>query len=697
MKMTHCWRAVLLLVPVLLFSGCEERGSRPVQTEEEESLGTPGYELEILAVPGANLCLSDKLTDNSYISEGYTYDQKEYFSCAGDTFYRACSIYTSVEKDPFPICEGVYIQMLKPPYDSWVSIPVDEHCFDPEFSWRIEEFRVTENQEMQFLLSGWKTMKDRVYAVGRFYEDGTGEILVKDLKEEELKENWGEGQTEGLQLSESTMRSYAKNSIELVTCHDKEGKLYFGNEYSVWCYDGTDTTEIINFTARDAALSRLRGMAATEDGFVFFGSYVQNDYLIKATYTEHLQPVEKTEIVLANLYGFDELKGAIAGFNMQSEKYRIVMDSPGDPFDKEEKEAYLTGIQREIVKGEGPDILDPYVVSDREAYAANGCLLPIDDYFRGREEQFVAGALQGGIINGTGYGLPYCMCLMDFLVTGADAQGEKISRDAREWMEYVKNSGAKYMFYKIGVTDYYQETLYLFLKDQSDTTYIDWGNGISHLNEQPFIDLLEFTKEYSLPDGSLSPADAVVKLREGEIAAYCDSFRDNTDIIFLNVLYDNQPCYVGAPSVNGKGVDIMPMYLYVNANTKQKEGVYAFFDYLLSDMGQRNCFTVPYPQQLPIRKETIMWMLDSNGDGTSYYQAQKTFMGLTFTMKRLSEEQKEQAVYLLEHSRPLNLEWLKIRAMVKEETAPYFQGQKSAREVAELLHSRLQLLLYEKQ
>lgn len=92
-----------------------------------------------------------------------------------------------------------------------------------------------------------------------------------------------------------------------------------------------------------------------------------------------------------------------------------------------------------------------------------------------------------------------------------------------------------------------------------------------------------------------------------------------------------------------------------------------------------------------------MWMLDSNGDGTSYYQAQKTFMGLTFTMKRLSEEQKEQAVYLLEHSRPLNLEWLKIRAMVKEETAPYFQGQKSAREVAELLHSRLQLLLYEKQ
>ena len=62
----------------------------------------------------------------------------------------------------------------------------------------------------------------------------------------------------------------------------------------------------------------------------------------------------------------------------------------------------------------------------------------------------------------------------------------------------------------------------------------------------------------------------------------------------------------------------------------------------------------------------------------------------------LTTEQKEQVMYMLEHATITNYALNEIWEIIQEETEPFFQGDKSAKEVADILHNRVQLYLNER-
>lgn len=138
--------------------------------------------------------------------------------------------------------------------------------------------------------------------------------------------------------------------------------------------------------------------------------------------------------------------------------------------------------------------------------------------------------------------------------------------------------------------------------------------------------------------------------------------------------------------------------LYAGANTENKEGVYQFFEYLLSDQGQMNCFSVEYPNWLPIRKDTYLWMVETGGNNITNRGGVGTYshMGVDYEARRLSPEEKQQAIFLAEHCKPYSQEFLQIRRILSEETEGYFQGQRSAEDTMEILHNRVQLYFNEK-
>ena len=122
----------------------------------------------------------------------------------------------------------------------------------------------------------------------------------------------------------------------------------------------------------------------------------------------------------------------------------------------------------------------------------------------------------------------------------------------------------------------------------------------------------------------------------------------------------------------------------------------AFLDYMLSDVGQTNAFTTSYMDALPVRKETFRWMLDTKGEYTNYAKGQLQFMGMTYRMRYLTDKEKEQVIYLVEHAKSYHPDLLAIRGILEEETEPYFTGAKSAEAVMEILHNRIQLYLDER-
>lgn len=687
--------SVFLLLTLL--AGCGQSGETGIpadatclETSMEKAVQEMAYEFEILSIPNMYKNLMRTLPEGGYIVDDSLYTDHLFFAFINGTIYKTTTCMKQEDNEIMPL--GEYIQYLPAPYDAWVDLRIP----DEEDSW-FQKAAVTPEERFLYVTSCWS--EDSIwYRLHELLPDGSSEIVQDGLSEEELNKIWVWDRPQNFP-DYYDMYSVAEGT-NLATCSADDGKLYFGNGKGIWYYDGNETKQVLDFRSHDIALKKLNCLEVTDTGFLMLGSFGNKYYLMTATKLPQPKLVEKTEIILADLYVDEMLEDAVADFNMISKNYHVVIDAPSTSStaaSAEKQEQFKNEFTKSLIRGEGPDIIGRYVLQpDMAHYANNGYLMELDDYFAGREQDFFANALADNMVNEKRYGIPYSMYLYFYMGDGTKLPS-KSSWDARELMNYVRNSPAKYLSfyyypYPEGTEKIY--TLYELLNDPSDTTYIDWAKGISHLNEQPFLELLQFVDEYTLTE-NLSFEDAGKKLQSGEVALYSTGFYDMKNLIFHDVLYNGNQKYIGYPSVAGNGVSMVTFSLYVNASSKKKKGIYAFFDYLLSDQGQTNSFTTRYPDQLPIRRETYQWMLGTSGEFSEHPNGSFSYMGFEYKYKKLSEVQKKQAIELVEHSTPYNPKFVEIQSILSEELTPYFLGTKSITEATETLHNRVQLYLNE--
>lgn len=107
-------------------------------------------------------------------------------------------------------------------------------------------------------------------------------------------------------------------------------------------------------------------------------------------------------------------------------------------------------------------------------------------------ENFWAAALESGKTDGQLYGIPYG-CIMNVPITSRKLVGDLNSWTLEQMIALVRASNAEAFQRETDGIDLV--LTYGFYMDNLD--FIDYENGISHLNEQPFIDFLEFAKDYS--------------------------------------------------------------------------------------------------------------------------------------------------------------------------------------------------------
>lgn len=665
------------------------------------------YSITLSSLPNAEKEFTGKLPKNAYISDFWSVNgQRGNVVMVGERVYRLVSM-RETDGEVTGLL-GNYLQYIDPPYEKWEMV-----CPDREGE-SLEEMHVSEDNRL--IMTYYSLVDDKMYATE--YAVTVGDETINGQKEEIGNQQSDEAQNsleyEKLRVGEieaygdllsdnpavieedkwSEMYSVAMSS-SLCTYCDNDGTIYFGSENKLWKYEGENIKELMDFRKENVVFKGLEGICVKENGFAVLGSAVGKYYLLQAEKTDTKEVAEKTKIVLADIYLMDMVKDAVANFNMQSRKYEVeIRTLPIGPSDTQMNE-FISNIQKEMLKGEGPDILSLETIdSNPTAYANNGYLMPMDDFFRDKEDALWPVALAGGTVDGKRYGIPYDMYL-SYLMGDAAKLPKTESWSAAELMKYVRKSDAKYVALNRYLTNTHLEILSMLLNDPADHTYLDWDNGISHLNEKPFREMLEFIKEYSYTE-TYNFDDVARMLHGGEAALFSTNMNGLLDLLFQYEFYEGKPGYIGFPSVEGTGVDCYTDYLYVNANTKNKEGVEAFFEYLLSDAGQTNAVTTNYMDALPIRKETFRWMLETKGEYTSYGRGTITMMGTSFQMDYLTEEQKEQAIYLVEHARPYNPDFQAIRGILMEETTPYFQGQKSVEAVMDTLHRRVQLYMDER-
>lgn len=481
----------------------------------------------------------------------------------------------------------------------------------------------------------------------------------------------------------------------------EEGIIYLVNTQEFWSYGGEQSAHF-KFTDKDYVITEIYDMETGDDGSqLIYANVDGEDCLLRVQMTDQPQAVEKQEIVLALLMKDDDLQRAVTRFNRQSDQYRVTVNVIADDkvlgsgnYDPDE---IRTNMQMTLSAGHGPDILDGSLIMDVNAFASSGILAGVDDILEDGE-QYLPGALEGAMVGDKLYGIPYKAAL-DYAVYSQDFSDGRTSWTLPELMDAVRASDAKILH-----SGYDGLTIVRFygLSDDGNTAFIDWEQGQSHLTEAPFLELLEFAKEYA--DNRENAAGNSQMLKSGEIVTI-DRNSSNNLLVNMNYMkscFEGKPAYLGYPRTDGNGIYLFTYYLYLNSSSPSAEGAKEFLRWLISEEAQtryvfqaspRGVFDMSSVPDIPVN----MGAIDDyfNACRNSVPDFWLTIEGINVEVKNLTDEDGENLRRMVSQAHSYNWRSYEVMGMVYEELSPYFAGDVSAEEAARKLNNRVQLYLDE--
>lgn len=411
--------------------------------------------------------------------------------------------------------------------------------------------------------------------------------------------------------------------------------------------------------------------------------------------TDSSQPVlnenGKEEVrICASLFS-TTMQGLIADYNNQSERYEIV---PVEFNDGSSWDDQRTRLQLELTNGEGPDLLTNTVLCqiDMRPYAEKGLLLDVTDFIA-EQGDFVKNVAEANQIGGRIYGVPYTFSV------GTLVTSPQMATDIRNWTKDYCMATAE----EKGVS-LFIDAPYGWGKEESGLNvlnvlgvgmdgiqlFVEEEQGVSSFEQPEFVRMLEFAKKYLDTDPDMSDDK---RLASGEQFCTVAAIRNFSDFSYYSKLFNENPVYMGYPSPQGGVSRLEVDSLYINAASDHKEGAKDFLRFLLSDQVQRKLVSglgggFPVKQELleSLWKESQIKVLD---DATGYEKG-----GIVYKPDLMTQEEERIFWTMLEH--PIYYQWNNdIWDIVWEEALPFFYGEKTAGEVANVIDSKVQLYLDE--
>lgn len=491
------------------------------------------------------------------------------------------------------------------------------------------------------------------------------------------------------------LRSYEYHAAVL-----SSGEFVLCDEQKLWVCDRKGNTELVyDFVLNDYPWELIYDIEVQTDDRILILGVLDDMYvpIMVDLNSDQTNVSEKQEIVIAFGYTHKALLKSISRFNRQSDKYHISAITAGD----ETMDAFRRRIQSEISAGGGPDILADDFLSDISGYIANGYFAPLDGVIK--EEEYLKAAIEGGKTNDVLYGLPYDFILR-FMTYSEKFVGNRDSWTVEELMNAVENSDANQLAFGCNAIDI---IMWFGLYDNENEEYIDWDTKESHLSEEPFKKLLRFALKYGDEEN-----EGIDRRKEGELLLNEDSVATESqmdeflELYEIEACFEGTPAYLGYPRKNGKGIYAQSRYLYMNANSENRDGIKEFFKFLLSKEEQQNYCKMEismsgwegYRPYFPVNLDAFEYLIERNCHLKESEKRRSDGFGgrgVAFVEDNFTDEQIEDIHELLNGTLPDKFYASAIYNMVSEELRPYIKGQKSMEEAIRVLDNRVQLYLNE--
>ena len=413
---------------------------------------------------------------------------------------------------------------------------------------------------------------------------------------------------------------------------------------------------------------------------------------------------DKQVITLAMAFSDWQVRTEVIKFNKNSDTYRIELQDYSAYATDEDYRAGLTKLNADLASGKVPDILLLDSGMPVESYQNKGLFEDLKPFIEKDEEleldNFMPNIIEAFSSGGKLYSIVPGYSIQTLAVKTADV-GNATSWTVEEAQKVLasKPEGTQFL------AETTRDQMLNYCINMAGSQFVDQESGKCSFSSDEFINLLEFVKTFpekyddqDFDEDYYNNYDSM--WRQGKVLAYSAYLGDFGSFNRLKKgTFGEDITLIGFPANGENGSVIMPSIRFaMSSKSANKDAAWQFIRTFLMEDYQKDMGYLPISisQMEKMAQEATQkpYYMDENGNKVEYDDT--WYIGDTeITISPMTEQETKDYMAFLQSCNKVYMEDEALLQIVQEEAAPFFAGQKSARDVAGIIQSRAQLYVNE--
>lgn len=469
-------------------------------------------------------------------------------------------------------------------------------------------------------------------------------------------------------------------------------------------------TEMLDWLDSDINTDEMVSFGLLEDGKVWVAAVHQENEksaeveITLLTKTKASEVKAKTELVLGTMWLDGDTRQEIIKYNKADNDYRITVKE----YATDDYETGLAQMNTDLVGAACPDIIDLSTI-DVDNYAQKGVLMDLNPYIEKDEsinpDDYLPNVFNVYQRDGKLYGILSSFYIRTLAVK-TSLVGDKTEWTLQELMDFANSQDPEADLFQYAS----KKTVLYNCLGMDINAYVDWTTGKCNFNGENFIAMLEFANKFDdeLDFDTMEEEDSTAdRLHDGSLLLL-DTSISSVQEHQMNVGMMGEPLtYIGYPVSEGCGSVIQPTgcSLGISAKSKNADGAWDFISTFISKDFQEGSVEELGGWGFPVMKSAIdkqfeldmtpEYTKDENGNEIEQVKTSWGMEGFSMDIYAAKQEDVDAVKDLMNRVDKIAVHDTQLYDIVIEEVEPFFEGQKTAQEVADIIQSRIQIYVDE--
>lgn len=524
------------------------------------------------------------------------------------------------------------------------------------------------------------------------------------------------------------------SELDLETCQMKEKVELPGNIANYGLYPGKNTDFILNNSTgiytynigdaepvkiMDFVNSDLNTYSLENVTFINDKQFIANyndtttwtNHVAKFTYVDPATIPDKIAIVLGCNYLNGDIKKDVIDFNKSNTKYRITIKDYSIYSTAEDYMKSYTQINNDIISGNMPDIMVLDTTLDITSWVNKGLLVDVGEMITKDEElsklTYLENIWDAFAVNGKRY-----MIIPSFTVNTMIARKDMVGgRNGWTMTEFQQFMATLPDDVKPFGDDILRDNMMYYIMQYCGSDFVDAATGKCNFDSPEFISMLEFAntlpKEFSEDYWENVDWMAMESMYRDKKAVIMNGYIMDIKSLVYNIhgTLGGEANFIGFPGIEGNSSVVIPSsnMFAISAKSANIDGAWEFVRTYLTEEYQKSDAIYEMPVLKSVFEEKAYeatkkpYYIDPETDEKVEYDDYYWINDEQIVLEPFTEKEVNDIcnfIYSLNKRSYYNQNIINI---VNEEAGSFFEGQKSAREVAQIIQSRVQIYVDENQ